>query len=164
MAAVGLTWEEVSQQVPEGVVPACHNGADSVTISGDAEKIKVFCENLQEKGIFAKVPFCWCKLSFELPIVRWNLSVFVQIVDSSGIPFHSPAMLSVQQDMLDAMKTAVPEPQPRSSRWISTSIPEDQWDSELASTWFNFYLIMYRVQPRDSVLSLKTILFSFTRL
>lgn len=39
MAAVGLSWEEAQKRCPEGVVPACHNGADSVTISGDAEKV-----------------------------------------------------------------------------------------------------------------------------
>lgn len=55
MAAVGLTWEEVQAQAPEGVVAACHNGADSVTISGDAEQVTKFCDQLQEKGIFAKV-------------------------------------------------------------------------------------------------------------
>ena len=34
MAAVGLTWTEAQERCPEGVVPACHNAADSVTISG----------------------------------------------------------------------------------------------------------------------------------
>lgn len=110
MAAVGLTWDEVQKQAPAGVVAACHNGADSVTISGDADAVAKFCSELQEKDIFAKV------------------------VDSSGIPFHSPAMLAVQDEMLEAMRTAVPEPKARSSRWISTSIPEDEWEGDLAST------------------------------
>lgn len=39
MAAVGLTWEQAKERCPEGVYPACHNGADSVTISGDAKKV-----------------------------------------------------------------------------------------------------------------------------
>jgi fatty acid synthase len=39
MAAVGLTWEEAKNRCPEGVVAACHNGQDSVTISGDTEKV-----------------------------------------------------------------------------------------------------------------------------
>lgn len=110
MAAVGLTWEEVKEQAPPGVVAACHNGADSVTISGDSAGVAAFCESLKEKDIFAKV------------------------VDSSGIPFHSPAMLVVKDEMLEAMRVAVPEPKPRSSRWISTSIPEEDWESDLAAT------------------------------
>lgn len=40
MAAVGLTWEEAKKRCPDGVVPACHNGQDSVTVSGDAEKVR----------------------------------------------------------------------------------------------------------------------------
>lgn len=110
MAAVGLTWEQVKEQAPPGVVAACHNGADSVTISGDAEGVATFCAQLKEKDIFAKV------------------------VDTSGIPFHSPAMLAVQDEMIECMRTAVPEPKPRSSKWISTSIPEDDWESDLAAT------------------------------
>lgn len=34
--------------------------------------------------------------------------------------------------MLKAMRTSVPDPKPRSSRWISTSIPESNWENELA--------------------------------
>ncbi|KAK6765329.1 hypothetical protein RB195_025310 [Necator americanus] len=123
MAAVGLTWEEARAQCPEGVVPACHNGADSVTISGDGEKVLEFCEQLKEKGIFAKA------------------------VDSSGIPFHSPMMARVKEPMLQAMRTAVPEPKPRSSRWISTSIPEKDWESELASTCSADYHVNNAISP-----------------
>jgi len=31
---LGLTWEECKAQCPQGVVPACHNAEDTVTISG----------------------------------------------------------------------------------------------------------------------------------
>ncbi|VDO39253.1 unnamed protein product [Haemonchus placei] len=123
MAAVGLTWEEARAQCPPGVVPACHNGADSVTISGDGEKVLEFCEQLKEKGVFAKA------------------------VDSSGIPFHSPMMARVKEPMLEAMRTAVPEPKPRSSRWISTSIPEEEWESELASTCSADYHVNNAISP-----------------
>ena len=34
MAAIGLTWEDTKKRLPEGVVAACHNAHDSVTISG----------------------------------------------------------------------------------------------------------------------------------
>ncbi|KAI6188362.1 Fatty acid synthase [Aphelenchoides besseyi] len=108
MAAVGLTWEEATKRCPEDVFPACHNGQDSVTISGDADKIEAFCEELKKEEIFAKP------------------------VDSSGIPFHSPMMKGVYNEMLAAMKTVVVNPKPRSSKWISTSIAEDKWDEDLA--------------------------------
>jgi fatty acid synthase len=40
MAAVGLTWEDAIKRCPKGVVPVCHNGLDSVTISGKASKVQ----------------------------------------------------------------------------------------------------------------------------
>ncbi len=61
--------------------------------------------------------------------------IFAREVDSSGIPFHSPAMQKVREPMLAAMRTAVAHAKPRSSRWISSSIPESEWESELAHTW-----------------------------
>lgn len=39
---------------PPGVMPACHNAEDTVTISGPAEAVGVFVKQLQEKGIFAR--------------------------------------------------------------------------------------------------------------
>lgn len=58
--------------------------------------------------------------------------VFAKQVDSSGIPFHSPAMQMIRDEMLAAMRRAVPEPKQRSSKWVSTSVPEAKWDDELA--------------------------------
>ena len=34
MAAVGMTWDEAIARCPDGVVPACHNAHDTITISG----------------------------------------------------------------------------------------------------------------------------------
>ncbi len=50
----GMTWEEARVRCPEGVVPACHNSADTQTISGPAEAVSEFVAQLKEEGIFAK--------------------------------------------------------------------------------------------------------------
>lgn len=42
MAAIGLSWDDAVKRCPEGVVAACHNGHDSVTISGYADKVGSF--------------------------------------------------------------------------------------------------------------------------
>ena len=60
--------------------PACHNGQDSVTITGDVEKITSFVQILEKEGVFAKT------------------------VNSSGVPFHSPAMQNLRADLLDNFK------------------------------------------------------------
>lgn len=39
---------------PPGVVPACHNSVDTVTISGPYDVTTKFVEELKEKGIFAR--------------------------------------------------------------------------------------------------------------
>lgn len=54
MVAVGLSWEETKKKLPQGIVAACHNSADSVTISGPRDITLKFAETLKQEGIFAK--------------------------------------------------------------------------------------------------------------
>uniref|UniRef100_A0A672GZY7 Fatty acid synthase n=1 Tax=Salarias fasciatus TaxID=181472 RepID=A0A672GZY7_SALFA len=108
MAAVGLTWKECLAQCPQGVVPACHNAEDTVTISGPKDSIAAFVKDLKEQGVFAKE------------------------VRSAGVAFHSYYMASIAPALLAALKKVIPEPRRRSSRWVSTSIPQSDWDSPLA--------------------------------
>jgi fatty acid synthase len=68
MAAVGLSWAEAANRCPDGVVPACNNSADMVTISGPAAGVAKFVGDLKAEGVFAKE------------------------VDSSGVAFHSYIM------------------------------------------------------------------------
>ncbi|XP_010886932.2 fatty acid synthase [Esox lucius] len=108
MAAVGLTWAECKAQCPQGVVPACHNAEDTVTISGPAEAVRAFVGQLKESGVFAKE------------------------VRSAGVAFHSYYMAAIAPALLAALKKVIKEPKLRSARWISTSIPQKDWDSPLA--------------------------------
>ncbi|XP_060796063.1 fatty acid synthase isoform X1 [Neoarius graeffei] len=108
MAAVGLTWEECKAQCPQGVVPACHNAEDTVTISGPQEAVSKFVAELKENGVFAKE------------------------VRSAGVAFHSYYMASIAPALLAALQKVIKSPCPRSPRWISTSIPQSEWESPLA--------------------------------
>ncbi|XP_061667276.1 fatty acid synthase isoform X1 [Syngnathoides biaculeatus] len=108
MAAVGLSWEECIAQCPKGVVPACHNAEDTVTISGPQEAVSKFVSELKEHGVFAKE------------------------VRSAGVAFHSYYMASIAPTLLAALKKVIKNPSLRSSRWVSTSIPQSEWDSPLA--------------------------------
>eukprot|EP00064_Thunnus_orientalis_P003928 superscaffoldBa00000342_g3939 len=83
MAAVGLTWKECMAQCPQGVVPACHNAEDTVTISGPQEAITKFVSELKEQGVFAKE------------------------VRSAGVAFHSYYMASIAPTLLAALKKAI---------------------------------------------------------
>uniref|UniRef100_T1ILK7 PKS/mFAS DH domain-containing protein n=1 Tax=Strigamia maritima TaxID=126957 RepID=T1ILK7_STRMM len=108
LVAVGISWEEVEKRCPPGVVPACHNAKDNVTISGPAAAVGEFVAQLRADGIFTKE------------------------VKFSNIAFHSPIMNKVGPALHAALEKVIPNPKPRTPRWISTSIPEDNWQSPLA--------------------------------
>ncbi|KAJ1529566.1 hypothetical protein ONE63_006337 [Megalurothrips usitatus] len=99
---------EVKARVPADIIAACHNSADSVTISGPPESITKFCAALQAEGIFAKE------------------------VSSSGVAFHSKYIADAGPKLKKSLEALLQNPKPRSSRWLSTSIPEKDWSSPLA--------------------------------
>uniref|UniRef100_A0A250Y8F2 Fatty acid synthase n=1 Tax=Castor canadensis TaxID=51338 RepID=A0A250Y8F2_CASCN len=123
MAAVGLTWEECKQRCPPGIVPACHNSEDTVTISGPQAAMTEFVEQLKQEGVFARE------------------------VRTGGIAFHSYFMDAIAPTLLQALKKVIREPRPRSARWFSTSIPEAQWQGELARTSSAEYNVNNLVSP-----------------
>lgn len=96
MAAVGLSWEDTIKRCPEGVYAACHNSADSVTISGSYEKVNATVDKLTEDKIFAREVQC------------------------ANIPFHSPLLQPAAQQMTEALQGVIPNPLERSAKWIST--------------------------------------------
>uniref|UniRef100_A0A5S6QNC3 Fatty acid synthase n=1 Tax=Trichuris muris TaxID=70415 RepID=A0A5S6QNC3_TRIMR len=107
MAAVGLTADEVAARCGKGVYVACHNAEDSTSISGLYEEVKRTVSELQKDGIFAKM------------------------IDSSGMAFHSPLIQSIGDSLRKTLSHVIPQPKLRSSRWISSSVPESKWDSNL---------------------------------
>ncbi|GBP51796.1 Fatty acid synthase [Eumeta japonica] len=58
MAAVGLGYKDVVDLCPPEIEVACHNGPESSTISGPAEVMHAFVQELTAKGIFAKEVQC----------------------------------------------------------------------------------------------------------
>ncbi|XP_077535335.1 fatty acid synthase-like [Haemaphysalis longicornis] len=108
MAAVGLTWKEATERCRDGVVPACHNAEDSVTVSGPADAVAKFVEQLKAENVFAKE------------------------VNSLNVAFHSEHVHCVGPSLLEALKEVVPNPRPRTERWISSSVPETRWEEPMA--------------------------------
>ena len=108
MASVGMSWDEVKARLPEDLELACHNAAQNVTVSGPLESVNKFVKELKDEGKFAVV------------------------VNSCGIAAHSKHV----QDAADLLKIYIADiitgDNPRTSRWISTSIPEDDWGSPMA--------------------------------
>ena len=75
----GLTWEETKRRCPPGVVAACHNAEETQTISGPAEDVAQFVEELKSEGVFARE------------------------VKSAGVAFHSYYMQQVAPSLRAAL-------------------------------------------------------------
>ncbi|KAI1292130.1 Fatty acid synthase [Halotydeus destructor] len=123
MAAVGLTWEECAKRCPEGVVPACHNAEDSVTISGPFAITNEFVKQLQSENIFA------------------------HLVETGGHAYHCPLIWPLASTLSERLSEVLPEPKLRSSRWISTSVAEEQWNTDSCRFASSAYYVNNMVSP-----------------
>ncbi|XP_039755412.1 fatty acid synthase [Pararge aegeria] len=109
MAAVGLSWDECAARCPPDVVPACHNAADSVTVSGPPEAVERFAAQLSSEGVFARR------------------------VNSSGVAFHSKYIAAAAPLLRRSLERVIPEPRARSARWVSSSLAPEQRGSPLGA-------------------------------
>ncbi|KAB0802399.1 hypothetical protein PPYR_04585 [Photinus pyralis] len=110
MAAIGKGYQQMKDECPPTIEVACHNGPDSCTLSGPKEDMEKYVKELQDRNIFAR------------------------LVNVSNIAYHSRYIKPAAPLLLENLKKVIPEPKARSSKWISTSVPEDKWDTDLAKT------------------------------
>lgn len=103
MAAVGLGYEQVKNLLPPSIETACHNNADSATISGPKADVAEFVAKLKAKGVFAKEVQC------------------------SNIPYHSRYISEMGPKLLKKLREIIPNPVQRSQKWLSTSVPKSEW-------------------------------------
>ncbi|CAH0402598.1 unnamed protein product [Chilo suppressalis] len=108
MAAIGIGYQKVKDMLPPEIDVACHNSAESSTVSGPADVMQEFVANLSSKGIFAREVAC------------------------SNIAYHSRYIAEAGPELLKNLTEVIKEPKQRSDRWVSTSVPRNKWD-ELAS-------------------------------
>ncbi|XP_042904027.1 fatty acid synthase [Parasteatoda tepidariorum] len=106
MAAVGLSWEETMKRCPKDVFAACHNANDSTTISGAEDAVKNFAKKLKEERIF------------------------VRVFDSYGCALHCPLIKPALKLLREKLLQVFTNPKERSSKWISSSYPENEWGTE----------------------------------
>lgn len=111
MAVVGKTLDELREIKPVDIDIACHNSSNLFTISGPAKSIDSFVSKLSDEKIFARHV-------------------------ESPLPFHSRYIASVGPILRKKLNEILPEPKKRSPKWLSTCIPQDEWDhpdSQLSS-------------------------------
>ncbi|XP_026815045.1 fatty acid synthase-like isoform X2 [Rhopalosiphum maidis] len=107
MAAVGLNYQNIPD-LPSSIDIGCHNSEDNVTLCGPLNDMENYIETLKKQN------------------------VFVRTVNSNGIAYHSRMVERQAEFVQKFIEKAVPNPKKRSSKWISTSVPEKNWDSDLA--------------------------------
>ncbi|XP_014286164.1 fatty acid synthase [Halyomorpha halys] len=108
MAAVGMGYSDIKDELPEGIDVACRNSATSCTLSGPTLLMEEYVASIKEKGIFAK------------------------LVNASNIAYHSRYIQPAAPALLESLKKVIPEPKKRTSKWISSSVQKNDWDKETA--------------------------------
>uniref|UniRef100_A0AAR5P2C7 Malonyl-CoA:ACP transacylase (MAT) domain-containing protein n=1 Tax=Dendroctonus ponderosae TaxID=77166 RepID=A0AAR5P2C7_DENPD len=108
MAAIGVGYNTIKNKLPPTIEVACHNGPDSATLSGPREDMEKFVAELQAQGTFAR------------------------LVNVSNIAYHSQYIKPAAPYVLKYLKEIIRTPVKRSSKWISTSNLEENWNTELA--------------------------------
>lgn len=98
----------MKSKLPPTIEVACHNGPDSCTLSGPREDMEKFVAELQAQGVFAR------------------------LVNVGNIAYHSQYIKPAAPLLFEYLKAVLPNPVKRSPKWISTSNPEDKWNTELA--------------------------------
>ena len=106
MAAIGVGYKTLRSMTTPGIEIACHNSDESCTISGPARKVSEFVKELKSQGIFAK----------EVPC--------------SNIPYHSSYISEMGPNLLGRLTEVIKSPKKRSAKWLSSSVPKQNWDQE----------------------------------
>ena len=130
MAAIGIGYKDLIKILPDTIQVACHNSFESSTISGPAEEITKFVAELKEKKIFAK----------EVPC--------------SNIPYHSRYISHLGPQLLQYLKKIIPNPKPRSSKWLCSSVPKSDWglpDSSFCSAEYHTNNLLNSVLFEETV-------------
>lgn len=108
MAAIGLGYNDIKDRLPHDIEVACHNASDSSTLSGPTVSVTNFVEQLKSEGVFAK------------------------LVNVSNIAYHSQYIKPAAPTLLKYLKEVIKDPKPRSSKWVSSSVPESEWENDVA--------------------------------
>lgn len=77
-------------------------------VSGPIDSVTKICAELTAEGVFAKA------------------------VKSSGIGFHSKYVADAGPKLRKSLEKIIPNPKNRTSRWLSSSIPETAWNTPMA--------------------------------
>ncbi|XP_018393294.1 PREDICTED: fatty acid synthase-like [Cyphomyrmex costatus] len=123
MAIVNIDYKYLKNLCPADIEIVCHNSENSCVVCGPKESIEGFMKELQVNNIYVKEINC-------------------------NIPFHSSYVASAERQLSLSLHKIIPHPKKRSSKWISTSIPRNEWfasSSKLSSAVYHSRSILNTV-------------------
>lgn len=135
MAAIGLGYDKVKDLLPPTIEAACHNNFESTTISGPKADVTKFIGELKARGIFAKEVQC------------------------SNVPYHSRYIAEMGPKLLKKLREIIPKPLARSSKWLSSSVPQSKWHlphNNLSSAEYHTNNLLQQVLFEETVCLLPT--------
>nr|XP_018912187.1 PREDICTED: fatty acid synthase-like [Bemisia tabaci] len=142
MAVFGLPWECVAKYAPADIFPSCNNSSDSVTVSGPPASVTNFINVLKLRGVFVK-EIKTCGVAFHCKYVA-NAAPYLQM-SLEKVLFQSIQLQTLHTNLTQI--SIIPKPKPRTSRWISSSIPKSSWDTSLAQTASPAYFVNNLLMP-----------------
>jgi len=138
MAVVGdLTWEQLRNKCPQGVVPVCFDSLDQFMITGPHQQVRDLLRQLRLEGFYVR--------EIELPSTTTTTPVVGCVENFSYI--HTQYMnefVPVLRQYLECLNIV---PKQRSSRWISTSVPEQKWSTPMGQLFNIEYLLNLLTSP-----------------
>nr|XP_050846953.1 fatty acid synthase-like [Vespula vulgaris] len=123
VAVVGLGYKDLMNLCPNDIDVVCHNGSESSTITGSVDSLKAFVEKLQANEVFAKV------------------------LSEKKIPYHSRYIAPANRILLANLRKGIPVAKPRSYKWLSTSVPRNEWSTSSAQFSSAEYLTNNLLKP-----------------
>ncbi|XP_033230408.1 fatty acid synthase-like [Belonocnema kinseyi] len=108
VATVGLGHTYIKKLCPPDIEVICHDAVDTATISGPTASMRIFMEKLKKNKIFVQ-EVCYCY-----------------------IPYHSTGAAPLRAKLTDSLHKVIQSPKPRSCRWLSTSMPRNEWTTPIA--------------------------------
>ncbi|KAL2748295.1 fatty acid synthase-like [Vespula maculifrons] len=123
VAVVGHGYKNLINLCPNDIDVVCHNGPESSTITGSVESLKAFVEKLQANEIFAKV------------------------VSEKKIPYQSRYITPAKSTLLANLRKVIPVAKHRSYKWLSTSVPRNEWSTSSTQYSFPEYLTNNLLKP-----------------
>lgn len=73
--------------------------------------------------------------------------IFAKIIKSSCYAFHTKNMADAGPKFYNSLEKIVPTPKNRSSRWLSTSIPESNWSTSIGQQCSAAYHVNNLLSP-----------------